>query len=70
MYDVDWRPAVFGLAVLSLLVGSVAALWLTGQDLDLAAMIGFIAVTGVAVRNSLPVDRITEVRVLDPYFYL
>jgi HME family heavy-metal exporter len=35
------------------LVGSVAALWLTGQDLDLAAMIGFIAVTGVAVRNSL-----------------
>lgn len=35
------------------LVGSVAALWLTGLDLDLAAMIGFIAVTGVAVRNSL-----------------
>ncbi len=35
------------------LVGSVAALWLTGQDLNLAAMIGFIAVTGVAVRNSL-----------------
>ena len=35
------------------LVGSVAAVWLTGLDLDLAAMIGFIAVTGVAVRNSL-----------------
>jgi len=35
------------------LVGSVAALWLTGQDLDLSAMIGFIAVTGIAVRNSL-----------------
>lgn len=35
------------------LVGSVAALWLTGQDLNLAAMIGFIAVIGVAVRNSL-----------------
>jgi NADH-quinone oxidoreductase subunit N len=25
LYEVDWRPAVFGLAVLSLLVGSVAA---------------------------------------------
>ena len=35
------------------LVGSVAALWITGMDLNLAAMIGFIAVTGVAVRNSL-----------------
>ena len=35
------------------LVGSVAALWLAGMDLNLAAMIGFIAVTGVAVRNSL-----------------
>jgi len=35
------------------LVGSVAALWITGLDLDLAALIGFIAVTGVAVRNSL-----------------
>src|SRR6185437_7588606 len=35
------------------LVGSVAAVWLSGMDLNLAAMIGFIAVTGVAVRNSL-----------------
>jgi HME family heavy-metal exporter len=35
------------------LVGSVAAVWIAGQDLNLAAMIGFIAVTGVAVRNSL-----------------
>ena len=35
------------------LVGSVAALWIGGQDLSLAAMIGFISVTGVAVRNSL-----------------
>ena len=25
LYEVDWRPAVFGLAVLSLLVGSIAA---------------------------------------------
>jgi HME family heavy-metal exporter len=35
------------------LVGSVAAVWIAGMDLNLAAMIGFIAVTGVAVRNSL-----------------
>jgi HME family heavy-metal exporter len=35
------------------IVGSVAALWVSGQDLSLAALIGFIAVTGVAIRNSL-----------------
>jgi heavy-metal exporter, HME family len=35
------------------LVGSVVAVWVAGMDLNLAAMIGFIAVTGVAVRNSL-----------------
>jgi hypothetical protein len=28
------------------------------------------AVRRVAARNGLPVDRITEVRVLDPYFHL
>jgi hypothetical protein len=27
------------------------------------------AIRRVADRNSLPVDKITEVRVLDPYFY-
>lgn len=27
------------------------------------------AIRSTANRNSLPVDRITEVRVLDPYFY-
>jgi hypothetical protein len=27
------------------------------------------AIRRVADRNKLPVDRITEVRVLDPYFY-
>lgn len=35
------------------LIGSVAALWLAGEDLSLAAMIGFIAVAGVAVRNGV-----------------
>lgn len=28
------------------------------------------AVRRAAQRNALPIDRITEVRVLDPYFYL
>lgn len=28
------------------------------------------AIRRVAQRNGLPVDRITEVRVLDPYFYM
>jgi hypothetical protein len=27
------------------------------------------AIRSAAQRNNLPVDRITEVRVLDPYFY-
>jgi hypothetical protein len=27
------------------------------------------AIRGTAARNELPVDRITQVRVLDPYFY-
>jgi hypothetical protein len=27
------------------------------------------AIRGAAERNGLPVDRITEVRVLDPYFH-
>ncbi|MFM9843590.1 MAG: nickel-binding protein [Dongiaceae bacterium] len=28
------------------------------------------AIRRVAQRNNLPIDRITEVRVLSPYFYL
>ena len=30
---------------------------------------GLRAIRSVAQKNALPVDRITEVRVLDPYFY-
>ncbi len=52
-----FRSAVLCLIIMGniplALVGSVAALWIAGMDLNLAAMIGFIAVTGVAVRNSL-----------------
>jgi HME family heavy-metal exporter len=35
------------------LVGGVAAIWIAGQDLNLATMTGFIAVIGITVRNSL-----------------
>ncbi len=41
LYDVDWRPAVFGLAVLSLVVGSVAAVIQT----DVKRMLAYSSVS-------------------------
>jgi HME family heavy-metal exporter len=35
------------------LVGSVAALWLTGEPLSVASALGFVAVCGIASRNSI-----------------
>lgn len=35
------------------LVGSVAALWLGGLDLSIAAMVGFITLTGITARNGI-----------------
>ena len=35
------------------LVGSVIALWLSGQPLSVAAMVGFITLTGIATRNGI-----------------
>lgn len=35
------------------LVGSVAALWLAGQPLSLASMVGFITLTGITTRNGI-----------------
>jgi NADH-quinone oxidoreductase subunit N len=41
LYEVDWRPAVFGLAVLSLLVGSIAAVVQT----DVKRMLAYSSVS-------------------------
>lgn len=60
----SWRQAVIVLLNLPLaLAGGVLALWVSGADLSIPAIIGFISLFGIATRGGmLLVDRYNELR--------
>ena len=52
-----YRSTVLALIIMGsvplALIGSVAALWISGQPLSVATMIGFITLTGISARNGI-----------------